>query len=123
MKTISIKELAFKAARLGEDKKAKDTEILDITKISEVADYIIIASASSKAQLKAVASHIEDSLAKEGMEPAMREGKYGDQWFLLDYLNVVVHIIDEKAREYYNLEELWAGADFLPRDEWAEELS
>jgi len=116
---MDIKELAFKAARLGEDKKAKDTEILDITKISDVADYIIIASASSKAQLKAVAAHIEDNLAAEGMEPAMREGKYGDQWFLLDYLNVVVHIIDEKAREYYNLEELWAGATFIPRDEWA----
>lgn len=119
MKTISIKEQVYKAARFAEDKKAIDTEILDIRKISDIADYIIISGASSPAQLKAIARHIEDSFAKEGFEPALREGKYGDKWFLLDYLDFVIHVIDEEARSFYNLEELWSGAHFIPRDEWA----
>lgn len=114
----SSKELVYKAARLAEEKKAIDTEVLDITKVSDIADYIVIAAASSRAQLKAIAGHIEDCLAKEGHEPAKREGKYGDKWFVLDYLDFVVHVIDETAREFYNLEELWSGSIFIPREEW-----
>ncbi|MDD9897543.1 MAG: ribosome silencing factor [Candidatus Melainabacteria bacterium] len=115
---MTTEELAYQAARLAEEKKGIDTEILDITKVSDIADYIIITAASSRAQLKAIAAHIEDSLAKADLEPSLREGKYGDKWFVLDYLDFVVHIIDETAREFYNLEELWAGAMFIPREEW-----
>lgn len=115
-----LKQLVFDVANLAEDKKATDTEVLDITKVAaDIADYIVIASAGNPAQLKAIAKHIEESLSERGMEPNHKEGKYGDKWFLLDYLDFVVHIIDESSREFYNLEELWHEAVFIPRDEWS----
>jgi len=112
------RDIVFYAAQLAEDKKAIDTEILDITSIADIADYVIICSGSTAPQLKAIARHIEESLSKLDIEPAHKEGNYGDKWFLLDYIDFVVHVIDEKAREFYNLEELWSTALFLPRDEW-----
>ncbi len=116
---IALKQLVFNVANLAEDKKAIDVEILDITKVADIADYIVIASAPSAAQLKAISRHIEDTLAEKGIEPTHKEGKYGTKWYLLDYLDFVVHIIDDSAREFYNLEELWHEAVFIPRDEWA----
>jgi ribosome-associated protein len=115
-----IQSIVFKAANLAEEKKAIDTEILDVTKFADISDYVIICSGDNPAQLKAVARHIEESLSTQGIEPTHKEGKYGDKWFLLDYIDFVVHIIDEDARAFYNLEELWSGATFIPRDEWAE---
>jgi ribosome-associated protein len=106
-------------AKLAEDKKGEDTEILDITKVADIADYVLITSAQTAPQLKAIASHIEDSLTKMGMEPAHKEGKYGDKWFLLDYIDFVVHVIQSDAREFYNLEELWSKASFVSPLEWA----
>lgn len=113
------KELVYQVAKLAEDKKAEDTEILDITKIADIADFVIITSAQTAPQLKAIASHIEDSLTKIGLEPAHKEGKYGDKWFLLDYIDFVVHIIQTDAREFYNLEELWSKASFVSPAEWS----
>ncbi len=113
------KELVYQVANLAEDKKAEDTEILDITKIADIADFVIITSAQTAPQLKAIASHIEDSLTKMGLEPAHKEGKYGDKWFLLDYIDFVVHIIQTEAREFYNLEELWSKASFVSPAEWS----
>ena len=86
--------------------------------LQDIADYIVICSAKTAPQLKAIAAHIEDSLSKLGMEPAHKEGKYGEKWFLLDYIDFVVHIIQEDARDFYNLEELWDDAVFIPSLEW-----
>lgn len=86
--------------------------------LQDIADYIMICSATTAPQLKAIASHIEDSLSKLGMEPAHKEGKYGEKWFLLDYIDFVVHVIQEDARSYYNLEEIWSDAIFIPSPEW-----
>jgi ribosome-associated protein len=113
------KDLVYLVAKLAEDKKAEDTEILDITKIADIADYVIITSAQTPPQLKAIASYIEDSLAMQGLEPAYKEGNYGDKWFLLDYIDFVVHIIQTEAREFYNLEELWSRALFISPAEWS----
>jgi ribosome-associated protein len=71
-------------------------------------------------QLKAIASHIEDSLSKLGMEPAHKEGRYGEKWYLLDYIDFVVYVIQDEARHFYNLEELWSEAIFIPSPEWNE---
>ncbi len=114
----NLEKLVFHVAKLAEDKKATDIEILDIRSIADIADYVIIVSGSSKAQLKAISEYIENELSQLKIEPAHKEGKYGDKWFLFDYVDFVVHIIDEEAREYYNLEELWSNAFFIPRDEW-----
>ncbi len=108
----------FYAAQIAEEKKAIDTEILDVRQLTDLADYIMVTSGDNPAQLKAIAEHIEDSLSLQDIEPEHTEGKYGDKWLLLDYGDFVVHIIDLKAREFYDLEELWNKAFFIPRDEW-----
>ena len=105
-------------ARLADDKKGEDIEVIDIMQLKDIADYIVIASAQTAPQLKAIASHVEDSLSKLGMEPAHKEGRYGEKWFLLDYIDFVVHVIQEDARHYYSLEELWTEANFIPSPEW-----
>lgn len=111
-------EVVFIAAQLADEKKAIDTEILDIRAEQQLYDYMMITSGSSPAQLKAIAANIEDSFAKQGMEPSHKEGKYGDKWFLLDYSDFIVHVIDHQARDFYNLEELWSKAHFIPEEEW-----
>ncbi len=120
--TAVTKDVVYQVAKFAEDKKAEDIEILDITKVADIADFVVITSASTPPQLKAIASHIEDSLAKMGLEPAHKEGKYGDKWFLLDYIDFVVHIIQTDAREFYNLEELWSKASFISPAEWSDHL-
>ena len=118
-KEITGQDLAFKIANLCEDKKAIDTEILNIKDLSDISDYIVICSGNSPAQLKAISRHVEESLTNiQSVEPALKEGKYGDKWYLLDYSDVVVNIIEQGAREFYNLEELWQNAHFIPRHEW-----
>jgi ribosome-associated protein len=112
---MDAKSLAYRIAELAEDKKATDVEILDMRKLADITDYVLIASANNTAQLKAISRHIEEALSELGLEPGHKEGNYGDKWFLLDYVDVVVHIIHDEARNFYNLEELWSQAVFLPR--------
>ena len=121
---MTTKEMACHVAQLAGDKKAEDIEVIDVSKIStDIADFVVICSAETVPQLKAISAHIEDSLAKTGMEPAHKEGHYGDPWFLLDYTDFIVHIISTEAREFYNLEELWSKADFIPSMEFLQSQS
>ena len=123
IKEVDIKDLAFRIARYCEDKKAIDTEVLDIQGVSDMSDYIVICSGESTAQLKAIARNVEESMTDfPHVEPLLKAGKYGDKWYLLDYGDVIVHIIEQSARDFYNLEELWQNALFIPRNEWAEEI-
>ncbi len=118
---LDTKDLAFRIANYCEDKKAIDTEVLDIRGVSDISDFIVICSGDSPAQLKAIARNVEESMTDiQHVEPILKEGKYGDKWYLLDYSDVIVHIIEHSAREFYNLEELWQNALFIPRNEWAE---
>lgn len=117
-RSIDSRELAYKAARLAHDKKATDIEVLDLRNCADFTDFVVIASGQASPQLKAIARHIEENLSLESIEPGHIEGKYGDKWFVLDYIDFVVHIIDHEARDFYNLEELWSKAFFIPEDEW-----
>ncbi len=121
--TLSDDKVVFLAAQYAEEKKAIDTEILDIRNCADIFDYIMITSGDSPAQLKAIARNIEERLSQSGFEPSHKEGKQGDIWFLLDYSDFVVHVIDANAREFYNLEELWSRAYFVPEHQWYEAMS
>ena len=109
-----LDELIYAAAEAAEAKKALELEVIDISKISDLADYVLICSGESAAQLKAISQSVEGTLSAKGIEPNHKEGKYGDKWFLLDYTDFIVHIIEQEAREFYNLEELYSKGDFLP---------
>lgn len=112
------RELAFMIAKAAEEKKAIDTEILDVSNLTNLTEYLVITSGETAPQLKAIANHVDDVLSSAGIEPSHREGKTGHKWFLFDYGNVIVHILDPETRMFYNIEEFWNQADFIPSDEW-----
>ncbi len=98
------------------EKKAHRVVVLDLRKIaSTVADYFIVCHGTSTTQVEAIARSVEEMTTRELSEsPSHIEGVSNAQWILMDYFSVVVHIFEEKAREYYDLEELWADASVLP---------
>ena len=98
------------AARCLENKKAVDILLLDVSEITTIADYFIIATGESKRQLKACADHIDEVLSSKGMNEHNLEGISNLEWVLMDYGDVIVHIFDKEARLHYGLERLWGDA-------------
>jgi len=107
---LKIRELALRAAETALNKKASDVTILDLSGLTVIADYFVICSGESTTQVKAVASAIEEELAKEGVKPRGVEGVAHSHWILLDYGDVIIHIFEKETRAYYNLEKLWMDA-------------
>jgi ribosome-associated protein len=95
-----------------QEKKGDQIVSLDLRKIHEaVADFFIICEANSQTQLRAIADSIEDNVKKLcGESPYHHEGKPAAQWILLDYINVVVHVMHPESRKFYKLEEMWSDA-------------
>ena len=90
-----------------EDIKAFDITVIDIRKKTSIADYMIIASANSNRQTKALARHLKDTLKEIGKSVANIEGEVDGEWVLVDLNEVLVHIMLPTTRAYFNLEELW----------------
>lgn len=94
-----------------ENRKAVNIKVLKIDKLTAVADYFVICNGTSVTQIKAIADEVEFKLEQSGVAVSHREGYSSGNWILLDYDNVVIHIFHPTARDYYNLEKLWADAD------------
>ncbi len=107
------KALAELAGELAKDKKADRPVILDLSRVSIMTDYFMIASAQSRTQVMAIAEHIEQELKQRGLMPMGKEIDSGGKWLLLDYSYVIVHIFQEEARQFYNLERLWGEAPLI----------
>jgi len=90
-----------------EDIKAFDITVIDVSKKTSIADYMIIASANSNRQTKALARHLKDTLKEIGKSVANIEGEVDGEWVLVDLNEVLVHIMLPTTRAYFNLEELW----------------
>lgn len=106
MKTA--KELALLAARALADKKAKEVQALEISELTTLAEYFVIATGSSNTQINALVDNVEKVLHEEANEdPLHREGYRGGTWVLLDYGCIAVHVFSAEAREFYGLERLW----------------
>ncbi|RDU23042.1 ribosome silencing factor [Anaerosacchariphilus polymeriproducens] len=90
-----------------DEKKAEDIKVIDISEISVVADYFIIASASNSSQLQALVDNVEESLDKAGYLPKQIEGRNSGSWILLDYLDIIIHIFSKEDRLFYDLERIW----------------
>jgi ribosome-associated protein len=101
------------AESLAAEKKAQDIIILEIGKVSVVADYFMIAAGTSKVQVHAVADHIIQNLREEGYTLIHKEGYNEGLWVLLDYGSVVIHLFQPEERDFYNLERLWGHAPRL----------
>ena len=109
---IDTKELAFMIAEAGDDRKADNIVILKVDTLSYVAEYFVIMTGYSAPQLKAISSSIEDKVfEKFNREPLRIEGKNDPNWILQDYGDVIAHIFTPEAREYYDLQAFWSGAE------------
>ena len=92
------------------DKKGFDIKVLDLRKLTSIADYFVICTASVEVHAKAIADWILESLEKEGVRAWHSEGYGACRWILLDYVDVVIHIFLKDVRDFYALEKLWGDA-------------
>ena len=102
-----------------QEKKGEHTVSLDLRKIPEaVADFFIICQAGNTTQLRAIADFIETDMKEKCVEIAYKhEGRQGQQWILIDYVNVVVHIMLPEPRKFYQLEEMWSDAPLMEHND------
>ena len=111
------KQTAKLALEALEDKKAMDVRILDITHVSTLADYFMIASGSNRNQVQAMADNVEEVPGKAGVHPKQIEGYQTANWILMDYGDVVIHIFDEENRLFYDLERIWRDGKVVEKEE------
>jgi ribosome-associated protein len=110
--TLTSLERALKCAECALDKKGVDVKILEIAKISTIADYLVIATGMSDKQVQAITDSVRKGLKKFGKAQdieGVREGK----WVVMDYGDVLVHIFVDELRRYYDLDELWGDAPLI----------
>ena len=93
-----------------EDIKGKDIRVIDTTRLTSLFDRVIIATADSNRQTRALARHVADKAREAGLEVVGIEGEGGGEWVLVDLGELVVHVMQPAVRAYYNLEELWSGS-------------
>jgi len=116
------KELSLKMAQLAykalDDKQGEDIRILDISDVTVLADYFIIAHGNNKNHVKALINETDRVLSKAGFEPKNIEGNHTGSWSLLDYGDLIVHIFGKEDRYFYALERIWAdGKEVSMKDE------
>ena len=109
LSTLGKKKLVITAL---EDIKAHDIQAIDVRKVTSIFDWIIVASADSARQTKALARHLRDSLKDAGSSIVGTEGEDSGEWILVDAGDVVAHVMQPAVRQYYNLEELWGEGKF-----------
>lgn len=102
-----VKEMARLAINAMEDKKAEDIRVIDISQVSVLADYFIIASGSNRSQIQTLSDAVEEKLGKAGYPVKQIEGYQNANWVLLDFGDIIVHIFDQENRLFYDLERIW----------------
>lgn len=111
---MSARELAKLIVHSMEEKKAEDIRIIDISKISTIADYFIIANGTNRNQVQALADNVGEDCHKAGYALHQTEGYNSANWILMDYSDVIVHIFSKEDRLFYDLERIWR--DGVPVD-------
>ncbi len=107
---MTPKEMALALAKTLDSKKAQDLKVLETAELTTLADYFVICTATSTTQIKALSDVCEKAMKEAGEPPHHIEGHRGGTWVLLDFSAVVVHIFNDEAREFYDLERLWKDA-------------
>lgn len=101
------KLMAKLACKALDDKKGEDIKVIDISQISVLADYFVIANGTNDSQVRALVEAVEEELGKVGFEVKQREGYGLGSWVLLDFGEIIVHVFDKENRLFYDLERIW----------------
>lgn len=106
----SFRKFALAAARAAVEKKAEEVKIFDLRRQSGLADYLLVATVFSPAQMDAVEELIQQELGHQGLSRLRHEGSHSQLWRVLDYGGVLIHLMHEQAREFYGLDRLFADS-------------
>ena len=109
-KSLEMVKIACNAL---DEKKADNIKVIDISKISPLADYYIITSGDNINQLHAIVDNVLEKMKKAGYELRSEEGHNSDSWILLDFNDIVIHIFSKEARSYYDIERVWADGKLV----------
>ena len=108
---MDSRKLASLCRELADNKKAEDIVILDLRKLSSITDYFVICTGTSEPHLRAIVDEIQEHLDEEQhMSPRGTDGSINTSWVVLDYFDVIVHVMRKDTRELYKLEDLWGDA-------------
>lgn len=107
-------QIAYKAL---DEKKGEDIKVINISEISVLADYFIIANGSSESQVRALVDNVEEQLGKAGFDAKQREGYGTGSWVLLDFGDIIVHVFDKENRLFYDLERIWRDGKLLEAED------
>lgn len=100
-----------------EDKKAEDIRIIDISQVSVIADYFIIAGGSNRSQIQALCDNVEEKLGRAGYHVRQVEGYDTANWILMDFGDVIVHVFDKENRLLYDLERIWGDGKQVSKED------
>lgn len=111
------KKMALMAVEALEDKKGADITIIDISEISVLGDYFIIANGTNRNQVQAMSDGVEETLGRAGYEPKQIEGYQSAGWILLDYKDIIIHVFSEEDRAFYDLERVWRDGKVISKED------
>jgi ribosome-associated protein len=106
----SARPTAVAIAKAALDKKAEDVTVLDVRGLTSYADYFVVMTADSDRQASAIADHVEQTMKQQGVTKVGVEGYETGRWILVDYGDVVAHVMNRESRGFYDIEGLWADA-------------
>lgn len=104
---MELLKIVKQAVEALEDKKAEDITVIDISEVSSIADYFIIANGSNQNQLSAMQDAVDEAFYKAGLHAKQVEGNNNSTWILIDYNDVIVHLFSKEDRLFYDLERIW----------------
>lgn len=108
---MDSRKFALLCRELADNKKAEDIVILDLRKLSSITDYFVICTGTSEPHLRAIVDEIQEHLREEHqLSPRGTDGAINTSWVVLDYFDVIIHVMRRDIRELYNLEDLWGDA-------------
>ena len=110
---MTSKELAKIAVNALEEKKGEDITVIDISEISVLADYFIIAGGTNRSQIQAMADNVDEFVSKNGGTLKQIEGYDAGNWVLLDFQDIIIHIFDKENRLFYDLERIWRDGKII----------
>ena len=114
---MESREMAKLAVAALEDKKGEEIRIIDISEVSVLADYFIIANGSNRSQVQALCDNVSEMLGRAGVHTKQVEGYENANWILLDFGDIIVHVFDKENRLFYDLERIWRDGNRITFEE------